>query len=154
MPCDYIIFLLCWLQLHKHNTSLKVHMCLQLALFTCEVQKLPYIEICHVHSDRPWKLAEKCHLCFYFSELIHCKFPLGGLEKLSANFRKCDQMTCSVVFMAFCLVQTEVFIELGVGVGGEKFTIYISSVSRTQMLKFTVHFLINLDLMGSEQLPV
>lgn len=63
-------------------------------------------------------------------------------------------MTCSVVFMAFGLVQTEVFIELGVGVGGEKFTIYIFSVFRTQMFKFTLHFLINLDLMGSKQLPV
>jgi len=63
-------------------------------------------------------------------------------------------MTCSVVFMAFGLVQTEVFIELGVGNGGEKFTVFTSSVSRTQMLKFTVHFLINLDVMDSKQLSV
>jgi hypothetical protein len=60
-------------------------------------------------------------------------------------------MTCRVVFMAFGLVQTEVFIELG---GDEKFTLCLSSFSRTQMFKFTVHFLINLDLMGSKQLPV
>lgn len=66
-------------------------------------------------------------------------------------------MTCSVLFVVFGLVQTEVFLELGVGMwgmGGEKFTIYVSSVSRTQMYKFTDHFLINLDLIGSKQLPV
>jgi hypothetical protein len=48
-------------------------------------------------------------------------------------------MTCSVVFVAFGLVQTEVFMELG---GGGVRNLYISSVSRTQMLKFTVHLLI------------